>query len=148
MAKPIGMGKINMYCEMLDDKFKPMEQCCEIAESENTDEVEKQVKIDIGVYDLFAEREAILIRKKEIDNKLEKYEGSYRYTGLIGKEVERRLSQISPLQKLKREKENLKNRIKLAGVQDDITALFDEVGDILSKYTECLPASIAKAIEE
>ncbi len=134
-SKEIGVQKIQMYCGMIEDRFKALESASRLVHEAMKTQIEKQVKIDLGVYEMIAERDACKERLDELDKQLKKYEGNYNNNGLINQEVERRIQTASPLRKLQNKRKRMTDELKLCGVMEEVRSIFTSADELVAKLT-------------
>lgn len=143
MAKGMGINMIHMYCEMVDDEFKPVIAMLEARTAGMKNIVETQVKKDFGVYDLIMKKAALETKLKEIDKQIKDnlhgrwYGNDYR--SVVDDEVKRRLEELNqPLAKARETMNSLKKSIKLTTAPGQISGVFDLLTEEVKTLTaEC-----------
>ena len=138
----LGIKMIEMYCKMIEGEFIPLEAKIEGRITESIkDEVEKQVKMDFGIYEMYMQKEALNLQINEIDKKLRKYENREYQDGyrdsLIEREVRKRVNKLNePLAKIEEAKERIIKQVKLTGVSTDIKDIFDRIGNEIASLKD------------
>jgi len=138
----LGIKMIEMYCKMIEDEFGPLEKRVEERVTQAIkDEVEKQVKIDLGIYEMYMQKEALQLQINEIEKKLKKYEnreyeGGWR-SSLIEREVSKRLNKLNePLTKIQEARDSIIKKVKLTGVSTDVKEIFDGIAAEISNLKQ------------
>jgi len=138
----LSIKQVEMYSEMITEKFQPIVELLEGRTSGAKDVVSKQAKKDLGVYDLLAERAALTERIEEIDRATndiihKQYLTGMGWTCKLDVEIEKRLENMNPLlTEIKNERQALINEIKLSGVSDQVIALFEKLDDRMKVLAE------------
>jgi len=137
MSKNLGINMINMYVQMIEEEFKPLVQELEAQAHGFKEELEIQVKKDFGIYELCAERAAIVKRLEEVQEKLIEYEKERwiddKWENPLKAEVERRLEMSHlPLHQVKKDQQALIKKIKLCGAIGDIQEVFQKVSETVT----------------
>jgi DNA-binding transcriptional MerR regulator len=144
MARPLGPNMIHMYVDMIQQDFLPIITRLKNRTLGIKSKVERQAKIDLGIYELYRERAALEVRMKEIRETLQQYEnnspewkdasGSWR--SRLQKEIDDRLQAINqPLEEVVATQEGLIRRIRLSGIGEDIKAIFDDMPAMLAELS-------------
>jgi len=141
MGKTIGVQMIQMYEKMVQDDFGPLMSKLEARTEGIKDQVEIQVKKDMGVYGLYEEQAALNLRLKEIGEKISGVEKKRYVNGVyvskIGEEVGRRLAILNaPLNEVRSAAGSMVRQIRLSGVGQDIKNVFEAMPDLLEEFTE------------
>jgi len=145
MAKAIGVKAIEMYEGMINEDFGPLITILRSRTDGIAGAVRKQVKKDLGIYDLLAEKAALEERIKEIDEKtndLTEKVGHYtsgRYTTscVLDDEVNERLLEMNKeLRAAKEARNSMIRRVRLSGVTADIQAVFTEAAKVIEQLAE------------
>jgi len=153
----LGINLITMYEKMINEDFDPLVIRLQARTKGIEQKVETQVKKDLGVYKLFAERAALKERLKEIEKTLEKVErrawaSGGRGISIIDREVENRLKVLNaPLEQVKARRDELVRQVKLSGIGADIKAVFDAVPGVLADLSRAyknLPAITEREIKK
>jgi len=161
MAKTLGIKQIEMYENMIKEDFAPLITILTSRTTGIEDKVEKQVKKDLGVYDLLAEKAALEERIKEIEQKTKSLTGKnfhkeangrFISTSELTEEIDRRLEELNePLSTAKKAKNEIIREIRLSSVPTDIKTIFTRSGKIikqLAKEIAKLPAIDFRAVPE
>jgi len=138
----ITKSMIDMYIEMVKDEFKPVIDALKSRTDKIEDEIENQVKQELGYYELEGQKAALELKLKEIRKKLwemkgglghNNYHDDYAYDHnspmLIKMETEKRLKQVNqPLVSAEKAMNDAIKQVKLmscsknfADVMADIT---------------------------
>ena len=140
MAKPLGVTLIGMYEDMVKEDFAPLITRLKARTSMVEGEVDRQVKVDMGVYKLYEEKAALDMRIKELTRGIVEIEqkvydkASGEYLSPIKLEVSRRLALANgPLVEAEKARDKLVRSIRLAGVGGDVKAVFDELPVLLEE---------------
>jgi hypothetical protein len=149
----LGISMVKMYEEMIQADFQPLIIRLEARTRGIEPALEKQVKKDLGVYELFAEKAAHETRLKEIERELEKLGmETYQRNSNIRNEMQARLKVLNePLEQVKASRDNLIRQIKMSGVGADVKAVFDAVPGVLEdlgKKFGKLPAITEKQVKK
>jgi len=145
----LGVKQIEMYSEMIAEKFQPIVGLLEGRTAGAKDGISQQVKKDLGVYDLLAEKAALQERINEIDRTTtdilhRQYLVGTGWASKLDAEINKRMEEMNPLlTEIKNERQALINEIKLAGVSDQVIALFTKLDDrmkVLGEKVSKLPA--------
>jgi len=161
MAKTLGIKQIEMYENMIKEDFAPLITILTSRTTGIEDKVEKQVKKDLGVYDLLAEKAALEERIKEIEQKTKSLTGKnfhkeangrFISTSELTEEIDRRLEELNePLSTAKKAKNEIIREIRLSSVPTDIKTIFTRSGKIIKQLTKeiaKLPAIDFRAVPE
>ena len=70
MAKPLGVTMINMYEGMVKEDFAPLITRLKARTSMVSSEVDRQVKVDMGVHRLYEEKAALSMRVQELTREI------------------------------------------------------------------------------
>jgi len=153
MAKALGIKQIEMYEHMIIEDFAPLITILESRTAGIQDSVTKQVKKDMGIYELLAEKAALKERIKEIESKTERLtkdtyhrdpDGNNTWISELSSETNRRLEELNePLSTATEAKKEIVREIRLSSVPTDIKTIFARSGKIikqLSKEVAKLPA--------
>lgn len=142
MAKPLGVTMIQMYEGMIKADFDPLVTRLEARTAMVRTEVDRQVKVDMGVYALYEEKAALTVRVNELtreiaDAERQVYDKSAgNFVSPIAKEVNRRLAIANtPLTEVRDVRDSLLRSIKLAGVGGDVKSTFDALPGLLKELS-------------
>jgi hypothetical protein len=142
-SKGVGIGLIEKYEKMVQGDFAGLEARLTARTDGIKELVTKQVRIDLGVYDLYAEKAALKKRLQEVRQSLKDVEdkswdrATGNYVSPIEQEVKRRLDFANaPLHEVRRTKESLIRQIQLSGVGAEIKDVFTALPKVLSELQE------------
>lgn len=137
----LGVTHIKMYEEMIERRFSPIITVLNARNKSVDREIATQVKKDLGIYDLMAEKEAIMLRLKEIERDLVSYtEKEYGYVNgkygtlpsLLEREITRRVEEKNkPLCEIKKIKAEMLDEIRLSTAGTEVKAIFEKMDKIL-----------------
>lgn len=144
----LGITQIQMYCTMIEQEFAPVIKILNSRTANIKPIIEQQVKKDWGIYELCAEKAALTLRMKEIDNRVNEFVSEYReydsrggeyiIRSKVNDEVTARLHSMNePLRKVEAQRDNLLKEVKLSIATKEVKALFEK-----------LPAEIGKIMAE
>jgi hypothetical protein len=143
MSRQLGITQINMYVDMVNAEFAPIISALENRTGSLRTSICEQVKKDLGVYDLLAEKAALEERIKEIEEQTQKFtKNEYdaqvsHYRSKIDAEVEKRIEFLNrPLGEAKARRDGIIKRIKLSSAVPEIRTMFEEIGKEVAKITE------------
>lgn len=127
MGKGLSMGMIQMYIGLIEDEYEPLINMLQAKTEAVKPDIEKQVKVDMGIYDLLMEKTAVETRLSEIKKKLSDLVGSYYdTTSCVQSEINKRLLDMNmPLKQAMASKEAALKKIKLMGAGDDVKQIFE-----------------------
>jgi len=162
MAKNgLGITMINMYCGMVDEEFAPVIAMLESRTAGIKSAVMRQVKKDLGVYDLIMQKTALEEKVKEIEQQIRSKtkqrivsgpDGRSDWQSPIEAETDRRLAELNrPLTEAIAAKESLKKSIKLSTASSQISGLFEVVSGEVARRLQtaaALPPIDVPLIEE
>jgi len=145
MAKSLGPQMIEMYVDMIKQDFDPLITRLKNRTQGLEPKILKQVKIGLGIYQLYQERAALTIRMREIKTRLVEFENSRsewrdkdgNWRSRINKEVSERMVAVNePLVEATATRDYLIRQIKLSGIGEDIKATLDAMPGIISDLTK------------
>lgn len=145
MAKPLGPQMIEMYVDMIKQDFDPLITRLKNRTHGLKPKITKQVKIDLGIYELYQEKAALNVRLDEIKSRLAEFEvtqpewrdGDGSWRSRIDKEVAERMDAVNePLTEAITTRGRLIREIKLSGIGEDIKTTFDALPGILKDLAE------------
>ena len=137
MGKGLSKGMIDMYIEMVEKEYSPLISMLEAKTSALAPRIAKQVKKDLGIYNLLMEEKALETRLKEIKQELKAFtnrrcewrNGEYREgRNKIDEEINNRLEALNaPLCQAKAAQNAMVKNIKLMAAGDDVKAIFENM---------------------
>jgi len=146
MAKALGMKAIEMYEGMIMKDFGPLISILGARTAGIDEAVRQQVKKDLGVYDLLAEKAALEERIKEINTEtkaiMEKnyhYDENGKLSGIckLDVEVNKRLEAMNKeLTTAKAARDGMIRRVRLSGITADIQAVFEGSAKVIEQLAE------------
>lgn len=143
----LSVTHMNMYCDMVERKFKPLIGMLEKLNAAKSCEIETQVKKDFGIYDLVIEKKALEVRLAEVKSKVSEFmdkqsgyrDGNYRNNmpSQVEEETKRRMDLLNePLMVAKAERESMLDQIKLATAGAEVKAIFERLEMMIAQKTE------------
>lgn len=141
----LGITMINMYCDLLDQEFKPVIAMLTARTDSIKQSVERKVKKDLGVYDLAMKKTVLKEQIKEIDEQIKKlsaseytkHHGSWTWVGKVTMETDRRLAELNaPLEETTAMLESFKKGVKLSCAPAEVAALFAKITPEIKEMTE------------
>lgn len=121
------------YQEMIERRFEPILATARQVENRLEEGITREVRKELGIYELHQEKVALELRLKEIEEQMDKYEGGqhrYRSDSLVYKEVQRRLEERSTVIKsLEEQKRSLIDQIWLMGESSGLQEIFRKIDD-------------------
>lgn len=142
MGKMLGIKSVEMYVGMIKDDFDPLINSLVARGAGIEEEVEKQVKIDFGVYKFYQEKAALELRLREINTKLGEFETKTysedkRYESKIDREKRKRVDELNgPLLESTKVRDDLIRQVKLSGVGDDLKNVFEGLSIVVAELNE------------
>jgi len=134
------------YQEMIERRFEPILAAAEQLENRLEEGIAREVRKELGIYELHQEKTALELRLKEIEEQLHRYEEGkhgYRHDSLVYQEVQRRLEERSTVKKsLKEQKRSLIDQVWLMGESSELQEIFRKIdNEIVPELT----AELSKA---
>jgi chaperonin cofactor prefoldin len=160
MPKPLPIGIIQMYTDMINEAFSPLQSALEGISAHMAAQIRTEVKKDWRIYALYAKKAALKAQISEIRDALKTYEDKtwtreHGYINKIDAEVQRRIAMVNePMQLIKNTKAELVNRVKLAGVTEDVKQVFSELPKTIESLKDIITTlplqanELTKAISE
>lgn len=141
MAK-LGIQMIEMYTQMIHEKFSPVLQDLAAVEQEERRRAEREAEEELGV-DILREKKR---EAQEVVTKIEReikkltqndWQGGKKIEAPLKQLVQSKLARTGRVKDIKAKRDELVDRIKLSGLDDDTKSIFND-----------LPATIAEVTEE
>ena len=146
MGKGLSKGMIDMYIEMVEKEYSPLISMLEAKTSALAPRIAKQVKKDLGVYNLLMEEKALETRLKEIKGELKAFtnrpyvwlnNGHREGRNKIDEEIHNRLNALNaPLCQAKAAKDAVVKNIKLMAAGDDVKLIFTNMAAEIALMAE------------
>jgi len=141
----IGIDRINMYINLVNDEFGPLLRAIQADEDKLKEELTREARQELGIYDLHKEKLAIKLRLEEVKKKLDEYEKVKYITGIghtckLDMLVSDKMDacnngtnkQIRDARKL------MVKRIRLSGISEDIAKVFQDIPKEIKKLETIL----------
>lgn len=141
----MSLSMIKMYEGMVKQEFSPLKCFLEERTVQVRQQVEQEVKKELGIYDLYVEETALKVRSKEIEGTLEVYENkgwrNGKYCSRIEEMVENRLTEKDGVLKglLDAEKTAVK-ALRLCGAQKEVLKVFEALPLVLEELKKTVKA--------
>jgi Mg2+ and Co2+ transporter CorA len=143
MSRQLGITQINMYVDMVTAEFAPVITALEGRTESIRAVICEQVKMDLGIYELLAEKAALEERINEIEERTAKYtKNEYdphalMYRCRIDAEIEKRIELLNqPLGEAKARRDSIIKQIRLSSAVPEVRAMFEEIGKEVTKIAE------------
>lgn len=143
MSRQLGITQINMYVDMVKAEFAPVIAILEGRTEGMKPYIGEQVKKELGIYELLAEKAALEERISQIEKLTESYVkqkydievGGYRCR--LDAEVQKRIELLNrPLAEAKATRDAIIKQIKLASAVPEVKSMFEEIGNEVAKLAE------------
>ena len=152
----LSIGMINMYIDLVNEMFAPLLTEIKVFEQAASEKASILAKKDAGIYDIMMEKETLIMRMREIDDEIMKWQRRYRdksgewTTDLeILTENHLRKVRVPQVQAIKDARDEAIRSIKLSGLSGEIKMVFDKLPETVKKLSmsiKKLPKAQSKLI--
>lgn len=146
--------ELEMYMTMIEEEFGPILRMISAAEATKREQITRDVRMSLGIYELYSERLQLKDRLAEIDNQLKDYE-SKRHTpsgfkSMVDEMVEDRMRSATHGigQQIRDLKDSAIKKIRLVGCPVPITNVFNDLPKKVEELSGQLRRQIAADLEE
>ena len=141
----IGIDRINMYINLVNDEFGPLLRAIQADEDKLKEELTREARQELGIYDLHKEKLAIKLRLEEVKKKLDEYEKVKYITGightckldmLVSDKMDTHSNGVG--KQIKDARQLMVKRIRLSGISEDIAKVFQDIPKEIKKLETVL----------
>ena len=142
----LGIQKIEMYIQMVENKFAPLLNELQSRMSIEKFNAEIEVRKEFGIYDLTVKRSKLQMELDEIERQLKSFEKTTRKTipgvgtrwvspidDAVDAKLQQRKHQV--YKEVEWAVEKIKDSIRLAGASDDVQRVFKSLDDTVTKLS-------------
>ena len=141
----IGIDRINMYINLVDDEFGPLLRAIQADEAELKETLTREARQELGIYDLHKEKLALKLRLEEVEKKLDEYEEVEYITGIghtckLDILVRDKMDACSngTNKQIRDARQLIIKRIRLSGISEDIAKVFQDIPKEIKKLETVL----------